>query len=92
MALKVQAEEQQTTLTEQLNQSDARLEVIRASLLSAEQRLAEASARAQHAETRSEELTHNIEAVQRDFKVAEESHRRTKQDSDVALAEANSKV
>nr|CDS19811.1 hypothetical protein EgrG_000197500 [Echinococcus granulosus] len=81
--------QQRAALSNTLNKSDTRLEVIKASLLLAEKKTAEASARASHVEAQLTDLTNRLQASEAENKCLREENRRLIEESKKSLASAN---
>ncbi|KAL5108800.1 hypothetical protein TcWFU_003988 [Taenia crassiceps] len=81
--------QQKEALCNTLNQSDTRLEVIRASLLLAEKRAAEASARVSHAEDQLTDLTKRFQATDAENKCLREENTRLTEELKKSLAKAS---
>ncbi|KAL5962825.1 Laminin subunit beta-1 [Taenia solium] len=81
--------QQREALCNTLNQSDTRLEVIRASLLLAEKKAAEASARAFHADSQLADLTKRFQAMEIENKCLREENTKLTEELKKSLATAN---
>ncbi|VDM21952.1 unnamed protein product [Hydatigera taeniaeformis] len=88
-ALRDHESQQRAALHNTLHQSDTRLEVIRANLLMAEKKGAEASARASHAEAELIELTKRFRAMEAENKSLREEKTRLTEELKKSLAKAD---
>lgn len=88
-ALRDNEHQQRATLCNTLNQSDTRLEVIRTSLLLAEKKAAEASARASHAEAQLTDLKKRFQATETENKRLQEENTRLMEELKKSFAKAN---